>query len=163
MTQRKATLKRLAHLYEIVETASRAEAQRAILQLAEVEQVIALHNAIRDASKVAGRSALERDDRMEWMMAGAQVALTEWNSAKLIPIQQLRFETKATAMQQYATSRMESEQMKQLLDDATKHKETVQRRKMQAHADDRFLSRRRWVETAKAKFSGALEDNMSGL
>jgi hypothetical protein len=53
---------------------------------------------------------------------------------------------KEEARKQYLASRMQSEQMRYVVDNAAAQAEVEAGRKVQAALDDRFLARRRWSD-----------------
>ena len=146
MRERKRMFMRLAKLYGLVEEARSVEMRRAAGLVVEVDQAIATQDTSIWASHAAGRSALFQDDQLGWKHAEAGVLLAESTRSQLADIREERIESHAGASEQYQTSRIKSEQMSRLLEDAAMAAETVELRRTQAAADDRYLSRRRWAE-----------------
>jgi len=146
MRERKKMFMRLAKLYGLVEEARSAEMRRAAGLVVEVDQAIATQDTSIWASHAAGRNALFQNDQLGWKQAEAGVLLAGSARSQLADIREERIESHASASQQYQTSRIQSEQMSRLLEDATMAADTVELRRTQAAADDRYLSRRRWTE-----------------
>jgi hypothetical protein len=146
MRERKKMFMRLAKLYGLVEEARSVEMRRAAGLVVEVDQAIATQDTSIWASHAAGRSALFQNDQLGWKQAEAGVLLAGSTRSQLADIREERLESHASASEQYQTSRIQSEQLSRLLEDATMAAETVELRRTQAAADDRHLSRRRWAE-----------------
>jgi hypothetical protein len=146
MRERKMMLKRLASLYGLVEDARSAEMRRAVVQLAEVEDAIATQESMLWMANAFGRGALEKGDRFGWRQAGTNATLAVWSSEQLEVIREERDAMSEAAKQRYRASRIEAQQMSKLLENVTREADLIEGRRAQALADDRFLSRRRWVK-----------------
>jgi hypothetical protein len=146
MRERKTMLKRLATLYGLVQDAKLAEMRCAVVLLAEVEEAIATQESMLWMANAFGRDALEQGDRFGWRQAGTNATLAVWNSEQLEVIREERDAVSETAKQQYRASRVQARQISKLLENETRQAELIEGRQTQAFADDRFLSRRRWVE-----------------
>jgi hypothetical protein len=144
VSKRGKGLTRIAELYSTLEQARSAEMQRATFLVAEVEQAITLEDSIRSDAKSVGREALERGDRVGWLLAEGQSRLSDWSLRRLGAVARERNMLLDAATELYQASRIESEKMRRLLETSKRENAIVDGRKLQAAADDRFLSRRQW-------------------
>src|SRR5947209_6240103 len=135
MRSRKMTLKRLTTLYGVVQDAHSAEMRRAAMQLAEVEEAIAMQDSMLWMANAFGRGALEQGDRFGWKQAGANATLAIWNSEQLEVIREERYSVSELCKQRYRESRMQAQQMGKLLEQVMRQAELMERRKDQATAD----------------------------
>jgi hypothetical protein len=146
MQGRERRLRRLADLYGVVETARGVEMQRAMLQLHETEQSLAVQQTMIYKTNIDGRSALEKGDRIGWVSAETLARRVGWAVERLEVERAMYCEAEEAAKQTYLASRTESERMRRLLHHAMTEMKTSQGRQEQAASDDRFLARRRWLE-----------------
>jgi heme exporter protein D len=159
----RTTLKRLATLYGLVQDARSAEMRRAIGLLAEVEEAIATQESMLWMANAFGRGALEQGDRFGWKQAGTNATLAVWSCEQLETIREERDALSETAKQRYRESRIQAEQMSKLLEHASRQAELIEGRRTQSIADDRFLSRRRWVEMRAAASAGRAGHGISDI
>ncbi|HMF63349.1 MAG TPA: hypothetical protein VK608_04610 [Edaphobacter sp.] len=145
MQARLRKLKRLAALYGVVERMHSVELQRTAAAVREVEQAIAVQQTVVRSAGFDSRETLMTGDRMGWSLAKTQREIAEWKQERLKRIRLEREELSDVAREQYAASRVKSEQMKSVVDGVTVRAEVEEGRRMQAATDDRFLSRRLWV------------------
>jgi hypothetical protein len=110
--------------------------------VAEVDAAIARQKLSRVDSGLAARKALESGDRGEWLLAEAQSEVAGWNWGRLDTLLKTRAAEILPAMEKFLASRLEHEQVKQLVEDARQTARAEQDHKAQAMADDWFLSRR---------------------
>jgi hypothetical protein len=146
MAGQQPTLRRLAGLYETLEAVRSVDLQRATAMVVKVEQEIATQLAARYRALEEGRSALELGDDLGWRSIQAHAAMTERRCADLESVRLQRALLRDTARDLYRESRIESEQMGQILNDALRQDKVLQDRRAQNESDDRHLSRRRWRE-----------------
>jgi hypothetical protein len=146
MAGRQTTLHRMAELYKTMEALRSSELQRAQAMVWQAEQEIVAQLALRCRTMVEGRSALEQADDLGWRSSQAQASLTERRCEGLEAIRVQRGTMRDAATEIYQTSRVQSEQMVQLLEDSISEANMLENRRMQAESDDRHLSRRRWSE-----------------
>ncbi len=146
MQERRGTLKRLSTLYGVVEEARLAEMSRRLARLDETEQAIVAQKGVIWIAREAGREALKQSYLLGWKQAGTQAAVAAWRRERLEMIREEQREQYEVAKEQYQISRMQSEQMTQLLKDANLQIGLMERRREQAVADDRYLARRCWMQ-----------------
>ena len=146
MQGRLRRLKRLATLYGVVERMDSVELQRTAAAVLEAEQAIDVQRAVVRSAGFDGRGALTAGDRMGWSFAERQRQIAGWKRERLEGIRVEREELSDAAREQYAASRLRSEQMKGVVDRVEARVAMEDGRRVQAAADDRFLSRRSWVD-----------------
>lgn len=147
MRQRLAALKRLTALYQGIEEMQFINLQRTIAAVREAEQAMDMQHAALRSSDADGREALASGDCMSWNAAKTQRVVAEWKQARLEQIRLERELSTEVAKKQYIASRLQSAQMKHLSDDVATRVEVEAERRMQSGLDDRFLARRRWIDT----------------
>lgn len=146
MRQRLGMLRRIAKLYGVIEEMRRSELEVAVGAVREAEEAIAAQRTTVLSARLDGREALAAGDRLGWMASDKRRELAEWKSVRLEDVRVEREAASAVARQQYLASRIESEQMKRVRDAMAREMEIDESRRMQAIADDRFLSSRRWMD-----------------
>jgi hypothetical protein len=146
MRQRLGMLRRIANLYGVMEEMRRSELEGAMGAVREAEEAIAVQRSAALSARLDGREALAAGDRLGWMAADKRRELAGWKSVRLEEVRVEREAASQVARQQYLASRIESEQMKRVRDGVARTVETDESRRMQAIVDDRFLSRRRWMD-----------------
>jgi hypothetical protein len=137
----------MAALYGVVERMHSVEMQRATSVVREAEQAIEMQRAIGRAAEFDGREALVLGDRMGWSSADTQQEVAAWWEERLEKIRVKRAELSAVARERYVASRLKSEQMNCVVEGIAERVEMEEGRRVQATADDRFLSRKLWMET----------------
>jgi hypothetical protein len=137
----------MAALYGVVERMHSVELQRAISLVREAEEAIETQRRILRAAGFDGRLALTLGDRMRWSFAETQREITAKCGTRLEQIRLDREELSAATRERYDTSRVKSEQMIRVVEGVTTRVETEEGRRAQATTDDRFLSRKLWMET----------------
>ena len=88
-------------------------------------------------------------------LAEAQWELAGWRREGLERIRAEREELRVSAQEQYAVSRVKSEQMRRVVDSVEARVAIEEGRRTQAATDDRYLSRRLWVEARQASRENA--------
>jgi hypothetical protein len=146
MHSRLAALKRLMSLYGGIEEMHSVGLQRTMAAVREAEQAIDVQQETVRSSNSHGRDALMTGDRMEWAAARTQREIAEWKQERLQQVRLEREKLNDEARRQYIASRLQSEQMKHVVDSAATQVEVEAGRRMQAALDDRFLARRRWTD-----------------
>jgi hypothetical protein len=137
----------MAALYEMVERMHSAELQRAMSMAREVEQAIETQRTIVRATEFDRREALVIGDRMGWSFADTQQEIAAWRAGRLEETRVKREELSGVARERYAASHLRSEQMNRVVGGVAARVEMEEGRRAQAMTDDRFLSRKLWVET----------------
>jgi len=147
MHSRVDALRRLRSLYGSIEEMHSVELQRATAAVQEAEQAMDAQEKTVRSSNFIGRDALIAGDRMEWAAARTQRELAEWKQQRLQQVRLEREKLSDEARREYRASRLRSEQMQHVIDDAAMQIATKTGRQTQAALDDRFLARRRWTDT----------------
>ncbi|HEY6413158.1 MAG TPA: hypothetical protein VIX42_05695 [Edaphobacter sp.] len=151
MQPRLNRLKRMAALYGVVERMHSTELRRATSILREAELAIEGQRAIVRAVEFDGREALISGDRMDWSFAETQREIAAERGARLEQIRLSRETLSAAARERYTASRVKSEQMNRVVERDTWRVEMEEGRRVQIMTDERFLSRKLWMETREAR------------
>ena len=146
MEPRLASLRRLTKLYGGLEHLRRSELELAAAEAREAEAAIVLQRTTARSARFDGREALTEGDWLEWKIADKRLEIAVRSVAQLEPLRVAKELKRDEARQSYLLSRLQSEQMQQLRDAAAKSVQIAEERQRQRHADDLFLSRRRWLE-----------------
>jgi len=142
LSEKARRLHRLLAIRRICEEVDRGTLAMALAAVAEVEMALrAQQLALLDARQ-ATRAALSAGDRGDWLMADAQSEVAGWNRGRLGTLHEARAADVPPALEQFMNSRREHEQIKLLVRDAQQAEQIEDGRKLQAAADDWFLSRR---------------------
>ena len=149
MEARLEVLRRLATLHEVVERTHAAVLERRVAEVREAEEAIDLQHAMARSAAFEGRAALIVDDRMGWSLADAQREFAGWRRERLERIRVEREQLRAFAQEQYVASRVKSEQMRGVVEGVEAKIAIEEGRRNQAAMDDRYLSRRLWVEARR--------------
>ncbi len=147
MHSRLRRLKRIAALYGVVERMHSVELQRAAAAVRETELAIEAQRMVVRAAGFDERAALVMEDRIGWSLAEMQRGIAEWKGERLEEIRLKREELSEVARERYATSRLKSEQMTQVVDGVAARAEVEEERRVQSLTDDRFLSRKIWMQS----------------
>lgn len=147
MHSRLVALKRLMSLYGGIEEMHSVGLQRAMMAVREAEQAIGVEEERVRSSSFRGRDALIAGDSVGVAAARTQREIAEWRQERLQEIRLEREMLKDEARKQYLASRLQSEQMKYVVDNTAVQMEVEAGRKTQAALDDRFLARQRWSDT----------------
>ncbi len=146
-------LKRLVTLYALLERMRAAEAALAQAAVNEVHAARAGEIERYRTGVREGRAAMLADDATARTvsLADEDGAAMRWN--RLAPLQLAREKAQAAALEVYRASRLETEQMRSVVDRQRALEAIADGRRTQAEADDRYGSRRGWM---------AAQDEMSG-
>lgn len=147
MHSRLVALKRLMSLYVGIEEIHSVALQRAIAAVREAERAIDVEEGQAQVSSARSRDALIAGDALGVAAARMQREIAEWRQERLREIRLEREMLKDEARKQYIATRLQSEQMKYVVDNTATQMEVEAGRKMQTALDDRFLARRRWSDT----------------
>jgi hypothetical protein len=137
----------MAALYEVIERMDSAELQRTMSSVREAEQAIETQRTIVRTTGFDRREALVIGDRVGWAFADRQQEVAAWTAGRLEEIRVKREERSGVARKRYAASRLRSEQINRVVEGVAARVEMEEGRRFQAMADDRFLSRKLWMET----------------
>ncbi len=133
-------------LYGGIEEMHSISLQRTTGAVQEVEQAMDRQEEAVHSSSSHGRDALIAGDRMKWASARTQREIAEWKQERLQQVRLEREKLNDEARRQYLASRLQSEQMKHVVDSAAMQMKVEAERRMQGTLDDRFLARRRWTD-----------------
>lgn len=150
MRARLKMLRRLRGLHDLVERTHAVALEQRVTEVREAELAVDLQRAAARSAAREGRAALIVDDRMGRSLAEAQWELAGWRRKGLESIRKEREALRAAAQEQYVVSRVKSEQMRRVVDSVADRLAIEEGRRNQAATDDRYLSRRLWVETQRA-------------
>jgi hypothetical protein len=144
--ERLKSLQHVLELYEAIENMRSMESQRAATDVREAEQAIRKQHSIYQSASREGHQALVDGDRMRSSFVAAQQEAAHWRERRLTGVLSEREERSALARRQHLDSRQWSERMKILVDGAAAHAKEFEEKCLQAAADDRYLSRKRWKQ-----------------
>jgi len=149
MRERLKSLRHLLEVYEAIETMRSIESQRALTDVREAEQAICRQRTILQGASRLGHQALQDGDRLSSSFAAAQQDAAVWREARIADVLSEREERSALAQHEYLDSRQRSEKMKLLADGAAANAKEFEEKCLQAAADDRYLSRKRWKQIGR--------------
>jgi hypothetical protein len=149
---RLSVLKKIETLYGLVEQMHSVALVQASLAVREAESAIAKQCELMRESRYGGREALLEGDRERRVLTETQQELAGMRRQLLETVRLEREGRSNQAREEYALSRVKSEQMKSVVAVIKADKELIEGRRIQAASDDRFLSRLRWN---KLRFEGA--------
>jgi len=135
-------LQRLLAIRRLNEDLGRRGLQLALASVAEVNAALARQKMAQLESNLAARAALNAGDRGEWLLADAQIEVAGWNRGRLNTLLQARASEVPPATAKFLETRLEHEQVKQLVEGGQRAAQTEEDRRAQAAADDWFLSKR---------------------
>lgn len=147
-------------LYGEIEEMHSAELQRTMAAVHEADEAIDEQKKMVRSSNVLGRGALIAGDRIEQAAAQTQWEIAEWKQQRLQQVRLDREKLSDEARKRYSASRLRSEQIQQVVEDAIAEVVVKRERQMQAGTDDRFLARRRWSD-AREELRAKSEMNIS--
>ena len=147
-------------LYGEIEEMHSAELQRTMAAVHEADEAIDEQKKMVRSSNVLGRGALIAGDRIEQAAAQTQWEIAEWKQQRLQQVRLDREKLSDEAGKRYSASRLRSEQIQQVVEDAIAEVVVKRERQMQAGTDDRFLARRRWSD-AREELRAKSEMNIS--
>jgi hypothetical protein len=139
-------LQRLHGLHELAEQTQALMLEQRVAELREAERAIDWQSTAAQSAHFDERAALILDDRMGRSLAEVRWELARWRCDGLERIRAQREALHAAAQEQYVASRIKSEQMRHVVDGVRTRVAIEEGRRSQAAADDRYLSRRLWVE-----------------
>jgi hypothetical protein len=146
MTSKISGLKRLAGLYSKVEHIRSLQLRAATSDVAEVVQA---QQNLRDGERrqaLEGRSALARGDRAGWSASAVQAQFATQREELLDTMLNTRETAREQAAKAHRTSYQRKEQIDGLVESAIAAAAVIADRREQAGSDDRFLSRRAWLQ-----------------
>jgi hypothetical protein len=147
MQSRLKRLKRMAALYELVERVHSVELLRATGAVRQAELALETQRTAANMAASKERIALQNGDRFEWSIAETQQEIAVWKGGRLEDIRVEREEQSEVVRERYVISRLKSEQMNRMVCGVAAQVDREEGRRTQSMADDRFLSRRHWIDT----------------
>lgn len=142
MDRRMEMLKRLMEVSSVVEEMHSAELQRKMAGVREAERAIDAQKKGARLARIAGRSAVAAGDCLGRAEAETLGEAASVRQHSLGVVRQEREMSRMVAQEQYRASRLEREQMTQLVDRLGAQMKIEEERKAQSASDDRFLARR---------------------
>jgi hypothetical protein len=138
---------RLALLYGMMERMRSVELRVAAGAVEDVACSAAIARKVRENQIAEGRAAMANGRREAWQVAETTRGV---NEARIVRLAMLRAEREIIleqAVQVHRASRLNMEQMDRVVDRARTQAEMENGRRLQAESDDRFASRRAWLQT----------------
>ena len=146
MRERLTALRRLTAVYQMIEETHSIEARRSAASVAEAQSAIHAEETRSYEARIAGREALLTDDRTGWSLAIVREEIADQRKRLFEPILEAREKRSEEARMRYLESRLRSDRIKRLTENASARAAEERKRRTQAEADDCFLSRRRWQQ-----------------
>jgi hypothetical protein len=140
------TLKRLQALYGVLTDMHGMALEQAAAGVREAEGGIEAQRAMARQSSAVSLAALAAGNKTGWMIYEKQRVFTERAAMELLALRAEREHAFAAAAEVYRENRLQLEQMRSVLREIQTRREREQARREQRESDDRFLSRRRWLE-----------------
>lgn len=150
MHGRLKTLRQLLGMYETIEEIRQTEAQRAAGEVREAEQAIGRQKTLAQEALGKEHQALAEGDRMGWSYAATGYGVAGMRRMRLEPVLKEREELSSAARRRHIDSRQWSERMKQLVQGVEAGVLEREEKRLQAAADDLYLSRRQWKRRTRA-------------
>jgi prophage tail gpP-like protein len=145
------SLRRLAALYEVVAYTDGVAIDQARAAVREVDALLEQQSSLARSVTLLGRDALVREDSLEWLLRESQLELALWNRSGLELLRGRRRELQEQAVERYRKSLVDESQVDTLVAQAQTEEQRRSERRQQAEADDRYLSRMRWLEQRAAR------------
>jgi prophage tail gpP-like protein len=145
------SLERLAALYEILAYTDGLALDHTRAALREVDGLLEQQSGLARSIASFGRDALLRGDTLESLLRESQVELALWNRSGLELLRGRSKELQEQAAERYRKSLLEESQADTLTAQAQAAAQQRIERRQQAEADDRYLSRMRWLAQRAAR------------
>jgi hypothetical protein len=149
MHERLKALRRVLHVHELIEEMHESESQRAAAEVRAAEYAIGTERGIAQLARLEGHKALLDGDRLGWSFASVQQGIARRREVRLAPVLSEREQRSNAARERHVDSRQWSERMKRLVEQAEGSLEEMEDKRTQREADDRYLSRKRWMQSKK--------------
>jgi hypothetical protein len=143
MRDRLAALKRMMTVYEMVEEAASAEARGAAAAAGIARKAVQSERGQERRARFEAREAVDREDQLGRSAGAIDGAMAERRRIQLEPILEECESTSDAAKERHLASRIWSQRMKRLVDEACYQLAGEENRRAQKAADDRFLAQRR--------------------
>ena len=141
---------RLASLYTMMERMRSVELRVAAGAVEDVAYSAAIAATARESQIADARAAMSTGRREEWQVAETTRAVVEARIVRLAKLQAEREIILADAALRHRMSRLNMEQMDRVVDRNRTQAGRREERRLQAESDDRFASRRAWMNTKQA-------------
>ena len=152
------TLERVESVYAVMKHTHGLELARAAAAVEEIERSIDQQMATARRLRAEGGSALRSGDDTGWRLDESQREFGEWIVPGLRALLTRREELMEAARAIYQASRMQLEQIELVLVDLRMKLKREQAHSQQREADDRFLSRRRWLQNREPAEDALVKD-----
>ena len=143
-------LERLAALYERVERMEAARVQLAAAAVADVTRERMAEEAYGRAEGELARAALVDGDRRAWVVAASAGEFAADREDRLARVQVQREAAYGDAMADYTASRLQSQQVLQVVERRQRSVKVLEERRAQATADDRYGARLGWTRAQES-------------
>lgn len=151
MQRKTSRVKRLLDLYRRLEQQDGVQLKRATASVFEAEAAVRRQSTLFRSANLDMRDAMADGNSLARSLAGAQKEIAVSKSEHLQQILDDRELTKKATREQYLASHLKSEQISCILELQASQQKVEEGRRLQALADDRFLSRKQWTEERKCK------------
>ena len=142
MDLRGNALKRIACLYALLERQDALNLRKSSSAVVSVEKAIECQISLAEKARSSGEQALLQGDQQERLLTTIQGTIAQQRRAVLEMVLATRKEEEKLAREKHATSQIKRDQTEVVLKAAAGEARTLADRKLQAMADDRYLSSR---------------------
>ena len=136
---------RLASLYAVMERIRSAELRDSMIAVDGVACSAAVAKASREERISAGRTAMAAGSRADWEIAETTRGVVETQMIHLAKLRREREAALSVTAAEYRLSRLSKEQMDRVVEQRRLREATKDDKQSQAELDDRFASRRVWM------------------
>jgi hypothetical protein len=137
---------RLASLYGMMEQMRSVELRTAASAVEDVVCSAAIAATVRESQITEARTAMATGHREDWQVAETARSVVEARIVRLATIRAERESAMEEAALRHRVSRLAMEQMDRVVDRARLQEAMQEGRRSQAESDDRFASRRAWMQ-----------------
>lgn len=141
---------RLAAVYGMMERMRSAELRLAADAVEDVACSAAIAATVRASQITDARTAMASGRRDDWQVAETTRGVVEARIVRLAKVRAEREVALADSAQRHRMSRLNMEQMDRVVDRNRTQAGRREERRLQAESDDRFASRRAWMNTKQA-------------
>lgn len=152
------TLERVEAVYAVMKHTHGLELARAAAAVREIEAAIERQKAMAERLRAEGGDALRTGDDTGWRLDESQREFGEWTAPALQSLLAKREELMAAADAAYQSSRLQLEQIELVVADLRAKLKRERAHSEQREADDRFLSRQRWLASRELAKDALLKD-----
>lgn len=140
MELRGNALKRIAHLYALLERQDALKLRKSSSAVLSVEKAMECQGSLAEIARSRGEQALLKGDQQERVLATIQRTIAQQKRAVLETLLAARKEEERVAREKHAISKVKRDQAEELLKAAAGEARILSDRKLQTMTDDRFLS-----------------------